>query len=33
MTLTILSDGIAPLRDAFNADAEKTRLLLLTSPT
>ena len=28
-----LSDGIGPLKAAFNADAEKVRILLLTSPT
>jgi hypothetical protein len=31
--LVTLSGDIAPLREAFNRDAEKTRLLLLTSPT
>ena len=31
--LITLSGDIAPLREAFNRDAEKTRLLLLTSPT
>lgn len=31
--LTVLTGGIAPLRDAFDADADKTRLLLLLSPT
>jgi hypothetical protein len=31
--VTILSGSIEPLRDAFNAEAEKVRLLLLVSPT
>lgn len=30
---TVLSDGIEPLKAAFNADADKVRILLLTSPT
>ncbi len=31
--LIALPEGIAPLRDAFNRDADKTRLVLLLSPT
>jgi len=31
--LPTLSADIAPLRQAFNRDADKTRLLLLVSPT
>ena len=33
MALTVLTGGIEPLREAFNRDADKTRLLVLTSPT
>jgi hypothetical protein len=28
-----LREGVAALRDAFNADAARARILLLTSPT
>ena len=31
--MSILSGGIGPLTQAFNADADKVRILLLTSPT
>lgn len=33
LPLTTLSESIAPLRRAFNQDADKTRLVLLVSPT
>jgi hypothetical protein len=31
--LVTLSAGLEPLRSKFNADADKVRILLLTSPT
>lgn len=31
--LVMLRDGVEPVRAAFNADADKTRVLLLVSPT
>lgn len=31
--LVKLAGDVGPLRDAFNRDADRTRLLLLTSPT
>lgn len=32
-THTTLTDGFAPLRDAFNADSGKVRAIFLASPT
>ena len=32
-SVVILSGDTGPLREAFNRDAEQTRLLLLLSPT
>jgi hypothetical protein len=31
--MVTLAGGVAPLREAFNRDADKTRLLFLVSPT
>jgi len=31
--LAVLSDGVEALTEAFNGDADKTRLLMLVSPT
>ncbi len=33
MSLTVLAGGVERLREAFNGDADKARLLMLVSPT
>lgn len=32
-SLTILSEDVGPLKEAFNKESDKTRLILLVSPT